>query len=118
MYQGQIAVISNKASWWSDVVELVDEDDDGNETVIDLTDPDIGQVSIEVYINDQNGCTRASATTANQKAEIVGPGFQWTFEPSDLSSLCAGTYHCVVRLTLDGFVSDLVLGSVAVLEGR
>lgn len=117
MYQGQIAVISNKATWWSDVVELYDEDDDGVDTVIDLADPNL-TVDAEIYINDEQGCTLASATIANGKAEIVGPGFQWSFEVADLSRVCAGTYHCVIRLTIDGFVADLVLGTIAVIEGR
>ena len=117
MYTGQIAVISNKATWWSDVVELYDEADDGTETVIDLADGSL-TVDVAVYINDDSGCTLASATLANGKAEIVGPGFQWSFADTDLSRICAGTYHCIVRLTIDGFIADLVLGTVAVLEGR
>jgi hypothetical protein len=117
MYTGQVAVISNKATWWSDVVELYDEDDDGKETVIDLSDPNV-VVDIQIYINDQDGCSKASATLQNGKAEIVGPGFQWSFADSDLAGICAGTYHCIVRLTIDGFIADLVLGTIAVLEGR
>lgn len=113
MYTGQVDVISNKATWQSQVVELVD-DTDG--TITDLTNA--GTVNIVVTIKDFEGCARATASIANGKVTIPGPGFQWRFLDTDLSNLCAGTYRLGVKVTLDGFIVDLIDGTVAVIEGN
>jgi cell division protein YceG involved in septum cleavage len=115
MYTGQVAVISNKATWASDVVELVDEDDG---TTTDLTDVAL-TVDIVVTIKDISGCTTlATASIANGKVTIPGPGFQWQFEVDDLSRLCAGTYRLGAKVTIDDFVNDLIDGTIAVVEGN
>lgn len=130
MYTGQVEVISNKATWQSDVLELVDEDDG---TTTDLSDTEIGTIDIVVTIFDlPTGdccahCIRATASTTvvsgvttggNGKVSIVGPGFQWQFEVSDLSSLCAGTYGLGVKVTINDFVTDLIDGTIAVVQGN
>lgn len=118
MYTGQVAAISNKATWSSagypGVIELVD-DIDG--TTTDLTNPALNLV-IVVTIADLDGCIRATASLTNGKVTIPGPGFQWQFEVSDLSGLCAGTYRLGVKVTINGFVTDLIDGSIAVVEGN
>jgi hypothetical protein len=48
---------------------------------------------------------------------VPGPGFQWQFEDTDLSSLCAGTYRLGAKVTIDGFIVDLIDGTIAVVEG-
>jgi hypothetical protein len=122
MYTGQVDVISNKATWLSQVLELVD--DDG--TTTDLTNPAL-TVDIVVTIKGMNcrsdyGTTTSTAlvtaSIANGKVTIPGPGFQWRFEVSDLSVLCAGTYRLGVKVTIDGFVNDLIDGTIAVIEGN
>jgi hypothetical protein len=113
MYTGQVAVISNRATWRSDVVELVDEDDG---TTTDLTT--VSPIDIEVTISDYGCCyPRATATIANGKVTVPGPGFQWQFEDTDLSSLCAGTYRLGAKVTINGFIVDLIDGTIAVVEG-
>lgn len=112
MYTGQVAVISNKATWRSEVVELVD-DSDG--TTTDLTT--VSPLDIEVLIKDMHGCVRATATIANGKVTVPGPGFQWQFEDTDLSCLCAGTYRLGAKVTIDSFIVDLIDGTIAVVEG-
>lgn len=114
MYTGQLAVISNKATWLFDGVEVFDDADD---TTTDLSNPAL-IVDIVVTIKDMNGCTRATASIANTKVTIPGPGFQWQFEVSDLSCLCAGTYKLGVKVTTNGFVIDVIIGTVAVIEGN
>lgn len=118
MYTGQVAAISNKGTWNSagdpGAVELVDE---GDGTTTDLTDP-VLTVDIVVVIKDLNGCVRATASIANGKVSIPGPGFVWQFEVSDLSCLCAGTYRLGAKVTIDGFVTDVIDGTVAVVEGN
>ena len=124
MYTGQVAVISNKATWQSDVIELVD---DVTGTATDLTDPAL-TVDIVVTIRGINcrsddygvvtSTALSTASIANGKVSIPGPGFQWQFEVLDLSNLCAGTYRLGVKVTIDGFVNDLIDGTIAVVEGN
>jgi hypothetical protein len=123
MFTGQVAVISNTQTWRSIVYDYVDEDDG---TITDLTT--VSPLDIVVTISGQGGgrdygalnssCVYATASIANGKVTIPGPGFQWQFEDSDLSNLCAGTYRLVVKVTIDGFVQDMIDGTIAVIEGQ
>jgi hypothetical protein len=124
MFTGQVDVISNKATWASKNYVLVD--DDGTET--DLTDPDLN-LAIVVTISALSSLTReygtidptcilATASIDNGKVSVPGPGFQWQFEVSDLTALCAGTYRLGVKVTINDFVTDLIDGTIAVLEGN
>jgi hypothetical protein len=87
MYTGQIAAISNKATWQSEVYELVD-DQDGSTT--DLTNTDLA-LDIVVTVKEISacgyGCVLATASISNGKVSVPGPGFRWQFEVSDLSGL-------------------------------
>jgi hypothetical protein len=127
MYVGQVDTISNRATWASETYELVD-DQDG--TTVDLTDPSL-TVDIVVTIRgrsngswyDYNGVDSiysvlATASLANGKVTIPGPGFQWQFEDTDLSGLCAGTYKLGAKVTINGFINDIIIGTIAVLEGN
>lgn len=124
MFTGQVDVISNKATWQSKSCELIDEDDG---TTTDLTDPALA-VDIVVTIRGMNclsddygnttSTALATASIENGKVTIPGPGFQWRFGPDDLTSLCAGTYRLGVKVTIDDFVTDLIDGTIAVIEGN
>ena len=118
MYQGQVATISNKATWNSSgdpgEMEIVDEADD---TTLDLSDPAL-TVDIVVTIKDMNDCVKATASIDNGKVFVPGPGFYWKFEVEDLTNICAGTYKLGVKVTVDDFVTDLIVGTVAMLEGN
>lgn len=124
MFTGQVAQISNKATWQSDVCELVD---DGDGTTTDLSNPALA-LDIVVTIRGMNGWSHdyGSANTsalviasiANGKVTVPGPGFRWQFEASDLSNLCAGTYRLGAKVTIDGFVVDIIDGTIAVVEGN
>lgn len=119
MYTGQVDVISNRETWISDFVQLVD--DDG--TVINILNPDVG-FDVSVYIKDESGCHRVTGTVLNGKVIIADsdvanePGFQWIFDVSDLSGLRPGTYLCGVKTVSNGETKDLILGSLAVVEGN
>jgi hypothetical protein len=124
MYTGQVDVISNKATWRSQVYDLVDEDDG---TTTDLTA--VADLDIVVTIRGLAGSSAdygqlppasiyATASIANGKVTVPGPGFQWQFEDTDLSGLCAGTYCLGVKVTMDGFIVDLIIGDLTVLEGN
>lgn len=128
MYTGQIDVISNRATWVSDTYELVD--DDG--TTTDLTNPALSVDIVMTIRGDRSGqyCdydssvygVLATASTANGKVTIPGPGFEWRFEDTDLSSLCAGTYRVGAKITYttNGTVNivDLIIGEIAVKQGN
>ena len=88
MYQGQVAVISNQATWASNTYELVDEEDG---TTTDLTDP-LLTVDVVVTIKDlcEGSTALVTASIDNGKVSIPGPGFQWQLEVEDLSVLCPG----------------------------
>lgn len=123
MFTGQVAVISNKATWLSDIVEMEDEDSQ----IFDLSDVALPTVAIVVTIKDMNRCTLATAsveltlgveTGGNGKVAVPGPGFQWQFEDTDLRCLCAGTYRLGVKITVDDFVDDFIDGTITVIEGN
>lgn len=125
MYTGQVAVISNKATWLMSR-EVVDDQDN---TTIDLSNSAL-TVDIVVTIKgrsvssycDYEGvysdCVIATASIANGKVTIPGPAYQWQFEVADLSGLCAGSYRLGVKITINGFVTDVIDGTIAVIEGN
>src|ERR1700688_3906057 len=115
MYTGQVATISSKATWLFEGIELVDED---TGTTTDLTTA--GTVDILVTITDPvyPQYILTTASIANGKVTIPGPGFQWQFEVADLAMLCSGTYKLGVKVTINGFVNDLVDGTITVVEGN
>lgn len=114
MFTGQVDVISNKATWISETIELYD---DADNTTTDLSS--ITPLEIEVTIQDiGNRCVISTATVENGKVIIPGPGFYWRFEENDLSRLCAGTYKLGVKITMNATVIDEIIGTVAVFEGN
>jgi hypothetical protein len=112
MFTGQVAIISNKATWQSDVAELVDDE---TGTTTDLSDP---LLTVDIVVTIRSDGVLATASIANGKVTIPGPGFQWQFEVDDLSNLCAGTYRLGAKVTINGFVNDVIDGSVVVIEGN
>lgn len=114
MFTGQVATISNRATWLSEPYDLEDEEDG---STIDLSS-NAYTVAISVYIKDQDDCVRVVGTIDNGKVVIDGPGFHWQFEDTDLKCLCAGTYKCGVKITINGFITDIIIGDIAVLEGN
>lgn len=119
MYTGQIATISNRATWTSDVIQLVDEDDD--DAVIDITNEDIGFDAV-VTIADDRQCVLVSGSIDGGEVTLTGTGddigFQWQFSSDDLTVLCAGTYLLGVKITVNDETNDIIIGSIAVVEGN
>ena|SRR6185436_196334 len=116
MFMGQVDAISNKATWRSKVYELVDEDDGTTTDLTAVTALDIVATIRSAREAPYN--VLATASIANGKVTIPGPGFQWQFEVSDLTDLCAGTYCIGVKVTMDGFIVDLIIGDLPVIEGN
>ena len=120
MYTGQVATISNQATWTSDVYQLVDEDDD--DAVIDITDDAIG-FSATATIYDASNSVLATASTSNGQLTTTGTGddigLQWQFTPDDLSGICAGSYRFGLQVIVNGETIDLIDdGSVTIKQGN
>lgn len=119
MYTGQIDQISNKADWTAPYFVQLTDDTDG--AVIDITNVSIG-FDCSVYIKDLDNCQRVLGTIGSGEVVVAngddGPGFQWAFEASRLTCLCAGTYKFGIKITANGEVKDLIIGTLAVLEGN
>lgn len=115
MFTGQVAVISNKATYLSSVRDLVDDE---TGTTTDLSNPAL-TVDIVVTIKDMD-CqhTIVTASIANGKVTIPGPGYQYQLEISDLSNLCSGTYRLGEKVTIDDFVNDVIDGTIVIVEGN
>lgn len=120
MYTGQVAVITNREDWVSDPLQLTDED---TGEVLDILNPDVG-FDASVYISDENNCRRKMISLNDGTGQVVaadyddGPGIQWTFNQDDLSGLCAGTYTCGLKVTINGIPSDVIVGTLAIIEGN
>lgn len=121
MYTGQIAVISNKATWVSDTYEIVDEDDG---TTTDLSIPALATNIVVTIRTSPAECEAvlATASVANAKVTIPGPGFEWRFENTDLSNICPGTYTVGAKITYTANgatnIVDIIIGTVAVVQGN
>lgn len=119
MYQGQIATISNQADWTAPFFTQLTDDTDGS--IIDITNTDIG-FDCSVYIKTIDNCTKITGSIATGEVIVSdgddGPGFQWAFEADVLGALCAGTYKFGIKTTTNDEVNDLVVGTLAVIEGN
>lgn len=111
MYQTIFPPVSNRADWvqWCEIVN-----DDTGEPIEDISD-----LAITVEVRDQS-CGRAalSAGTSNGKVSIIAPGvFQWSFTLPEMSQLCAGTYEIGVTIERDEFTTQLLIGTLPVVDG-
>lgn len=110
MYTGSLAAVSNREDWIA-VSPLID--DDGAE--VDLT--------AATFVLDicREGCpTTAVLTASTANGKITLPSsttFQWAFSPTDMSTLCAGTYDVFLRVTIDDVVTQIMSASVPIVEG-
>ncbi len=43
--------------------------------------------------------------------------FQWAFDPDDMGTLCAGTYDVFLRAVIDDITTQIIAGSVQIVEG-
>lgn len=110
MYTGSLAAVSNREDWIA-VSPLID--DDGAE--VDLT-----AASFELFICNEDCPTSPvlTASTANGKITLLSSTtFQWAFTPTDMGTLCAGTYSVFLRVTIAGTVTQIMSASVPIVEG-
>jgi len=121
MYRGQIAEISNRADWFAPFfVQLVD--DDGS--IIDILNPSIAfDCTVEIADNDCDWwrpIISASIADGTVLAETgdTGPGFLWNFSEDRLRGLCPGTYKFGIKITTNGEVNDIMVGTIVVIGGN
>lgn len=119
MFIGQIDTISNKADWTAPFFVQLINDSDGS--IINILNVDVG-FDCSVYIKDMEDCQRVLGSISTGEVIVSegddGAGFQWAFEESSLSCLCAGTYKFGIKTTANDDVQDIVLGTIAVIEGN
>lgn len=109
MLEVMLARVSNRADW-SDVIELSDAD---TGEAIDLSAADI-----VVEVADDCGRRVLSATTGNGKVVVISAGTaQFSFDRSEMVSLCPGIYRVGGTVTIDGETEQLFFGAVPVVDG-
>ncbi len=110
MYQGSIAPVSNREDW---VVQSPLIDDDGSE--VTLTG-----ATMNVWICRQGYPTSALLSGSTDDGKITFPTtttFQWAFDPDDMAVLCAGTYDIYLRIIIDDVTTQILAGTVPIVEG-
>jgi hypothetical protein len=109
MYICSLDPQSNRATWRQE---------------IQLTDVDTGETikvddcDVTITVRDESG--RQVLSGSSDGGEIIFSEedmFQWTFSNSQMAALCAGTYNVGVRISQNGIVMQLIIGSVPILEG-
>lgn len=114
IYRGSFGEISNKADWISRTYTLTNESDN---TDVDLSSGSI-TVAIDIVIRRQGSTTdEVTGSLTDGKVALSGGAFFWHFVPDDLSNLCAATYDIGVAVTIDSVKHDVILATVAVVEG-
>lgn len=114
IYSGSLGEISNKANWISRVFTITQE---SNGSDVDLSDPLFG-TEIEIVVRKQGSkANELAGTLADGTVALSEGGFYWHFLPEDVSVLCPGTYDVGVAVTISGIKYDIILATVAVLEG-
>ena len=81
---------------------------------------DLSAATIEFYVTQERSKTSPLLTATNANGKIVLPtttSMQITFAPDDVSSICAGTYSAFMRVTIDGITTQIIAGTLQVLEG-
>jgi len=117
MYEGTFARVSNRATW-NDTVEVRD---DNTDELFDLSEVD--EITLQLCHRRPDdygwsGSSVLSATLTGGDIVITDLGtFEFTFNNGTMSGICASTYDIGLILQIDETVTQLVIGSVAVIDG-
>jgi hypothetical protein len=109
MYVGSLGSFSNNEHW---ILEGTLEE--AGEAV------NLSSATIEFYVAPERSKMQALLTATLANGKIVLPtstSMQITFAPSDVSSICAGTYGAFMRVTIDDITTQVIAGTLQVLEG-
>jgi len=121
MYDGTLAVRSNRASW-SDSVELLGEDgepiDISTATEIAVQVAPQQQADYGGYGNQSYSTPLLTATLTNGKVQHVQTGvFAFEFTKSEMRGVMGGVYNVEIIIEKDGETESLILGTVPIREG-
>lgn len=114
MKTGTLAPVSNTATW-QDEIEFLDND---TEEPIDMSLID----AITLKVRDPETKSTVLEASLDDGIEVVGDDgdgtIQFTFSADSMSALCPKTYEvgCLIE-DEDGFVTQIILGHLPVLEG-
>lgn len=112
MYQGSLPPRSNKASW-SDSIQIFD---DTTGDAVDIS----AATAISVRARDRETCaTVLEATLANGAISLPAQTgvISFSFTETQMGSLCAKSYDFGLLLTISGSTSQIILGTLPVIEG-
>lgn len=110
MYEANFGKISNRETW-SVTVQVVDEDGD---------DADISAATINVAVKRQGLASTEAPNleaTNSDGVTVSSPNFTFQFEETDMDGLDAGFYDVGVTVEIDDFVTQLIKGTVLIVEG-
>jgi hypothetical protein len=122
MYEGSLAVLSNRQSW-ADSVSIIDTDtgepvDISTATEIVVQVAPKQAVDFGGYGEQSHTSPLLTATLSNGKVQHVQPGmFAFAFTQGEMRALCGGNYDVEITIHKDGEVESLILGTLPIREG-
>lgn len=111
MYTGTLGEVSNREDWIVNISFVVE---DGSE--FDLSTAS----DIETYITEAGSPRRSILSATLGNGGITLPDhytMQWMFAESDMQKLCAAQYGIFQRIRVNGFWTQTISGTVAIIEG-
>lgn len=111
MFTGTLDPVSNKADW----IETFEVFDDETGDPVDLSTAT--EIEVEIKTRGKDYVHQSASLTGGTVEHVETGVIQWTFTDSQMATLCAGTYDAKVRITKDDIVTQLVIGSLPVLDG-
>lgn len=109
MYTGSLGAFANDEHW----IFTGSLEEDGEAV-------DLSAATIEFYVTQERSKTKALLTATVANGKIILPtdtSMQITFAPADVSDICAGTYAAFMRVTIDDITTQIIAGTLQVLEG-
>lgn len=111
MYTGSMGAVSNREDW---IVNISAVADDG-------TSYSFAGAAATVYVTDEDLPTNAILSGSIADGTIVISGdsltLTLTFSATSMGIFRAGTYSVFSRLTINGVTSQLISGTVSIIEG-
>ena len=107
MYIGSLGTVSNRETW-EQAVDVVDENGD------DVT---ITGATITLAVRKRSSTSPEKTLSSSSGITIATPRFTFRFEESDMDDLCAGTYDVGVTILLNGDTTQLIVGTVTIVDG-
>jgi hypothetical protein len=111
MFIGTLAPVSNRADW-IEAFQLLDEEDPSEP--IDISGATA--VSIEVRAPGTRSIV-LTATLSSGITHIETGVFQWHFTADQMSDLDAGDYDVGCTIVIDSFTTQLIIGTLPVMDG-